>query len=309
MLVNELITGTDIRRASTDGNCRPDFDSPSVFCRILDKNKGGHFTISPPADLKTTTKQQYLPSNNILQTRYLHDDGVLHLIDFFPRPLKPAKADSTSGQTTKQDPRSVLKKWLVRRVECVRGNIDVNVEVFPAFNYAQDSHTTEIIHSKGASPVEAQQIVRFRSEKQSLELVATFDNGNEPAPQLQEFTKKRVGGCTLGEGVTACIKLNEGQSVTFVLRDLDESGSDLISMPILNQLQKDTSTYWFNWISKSRYKGRWREVVNRSLMILKMLTYEPTGAIVAAPTFSLPEDFGGTRNWDYRYKSIKRTLQ
>ena len=304
MLVYELESSTEVDRALTDGYHRPDFDSPSVFCRILDKNKGGHFTISPPASLKTTTKQQYLPSNNILQTRYLHDDGVLHLIDFFPRPLKPAKADSTASQNIKQDPRSVLKKWLVRRVECVRGNIDVNVEVFPAFNYAQDPHTTEIVHSRGASTLEAQQIVRFRSEKQSLELVATFDNGNEPAPQLQDFIKKRIDGCALGEGVTACINLNEGQSVTFVLRDIEESGLDPISMPILNQIQKDTSTYWFNWISKSKYKGRWREVVNRSLMILKMLTYEPTGAIVAAPTFSLPEDFGGTRNWDYRYDCV-----
>ncbi len=65
---------------------RPDFDSPSVFCRLLDKDKGGHFSISPPANLPCTTKQQYLPSSNILQTRYIHDDGVVDLVDFFPRP-------------------------------------------------------------------------------------------------------------------------------------------------------------------------------------------------------------------------------
>jgi GH15 family glucan-1,4-alpha-glucosidase len=64
---------------------RPDFDSPSVFCRLLDKNKGGHFSISPPPDITCTTKQSYLPSSNILHTRYINEDGVAGLVDFFPR--------------------------------------------------------------------------------------------------------------------------------------------------------------------------------------------------------------------------------
>lgn len=74
---------------------------------------------------------------------------------------------------------------------------------------------------------------------------------------------------------------------------------------LIDQIQKDTQSFWFNWISKSRYKGRWREIVARSLMILKLLTYEPTGAIIAAPTFSLPEDIGGVRNWDYRFSWVR----
>lgn len=277
-------------------DCRPDFDSPSVFCRMLDKDKGGHFTISPPSGLKITTKQQYLPSNNILQTRYMSDDGVLTLTDFFPRPLKTDHLDSTVGRGATIDPRGELKKWLVRRVECIRGATDVNVEVFPAFNYAQDSHTTEIIKTDD----DAQRIVHFRSENLSLELIATIDCGDDaPCPELT-LSKKHIDGCSLGEGVTATINLKEGQSVSFVLRDLEEKNKESVSTALLDQVQKDTSVYWFNWISKSKYKGRWREVVSRSLMILKMLTYEPTGAIVAAPTFSLPEDFGGGRNWDYR---------
>ncbi|THW38869.1 glycoside hydrolase family 15 protein, partial [Aureobasidium pullulans] len=119
------------------------------------------------------------------------------------------------------------------------------------------------------------------------------------------FSKKHNDGCSLGEGVTATINLKEGQSVSFVLRDLEEKNKETVSTALLDQVQKDTSGYWFNWISKSKYKGRWREVVSRSLMILKMLTYEPTGAIVAAPTFSLPEDFGGGRNWDYRFSWVR----
>jgi GH15 family glucan-1,4-alpha-glucosidase len=260
---------------------------------MLDKDKGGHFTISPPEGLKITTKQQYLPSNNILQTRYLHDDGVLTLTDFFPRPLDTEKLDPALG-------RGALKRWLVRRVECIRGATDVNVDVFPAFNYAQDSHTTDIIQSKETSKDGAQQVVHFRSKTQSLELVATIECGDDAACPRLEFSKKQIGNCSLGDGVTATINLQEGQSVSFVLRDLEENNKEAVTTALLNQVQKDTSAYWFNWISKSNYKGRWREVVSRSLMILKMLTFEPTGAIVAAPTFSLPEDFGGGRNWDYR---------
>jgi len=107
---------------------RPDFDSPSVFCRLLDKDKGGHFSISPPADLGCTTKQQYLPSSNILQTRYIHDDGVVDLVDFFPRP----KNAGVIAKGPKQGPyrevtkvQEELKKWLVRRVECIRGTMSL----------------------------------------------------------------------------------------------------------------------------------------------------------------------------------------
>ena len=130
--------------------CWPYFDSPSVFCRILDKEKGGHFTIGPTGDDSCTTKQQYLPVSNVLQTRYLKEEGVMNVVDFFPRPNDKswdAKYHANvvaSNHTGSVPERPDLKKWLVRRVECMRGKVDVCVEVFPAFNYAQDKHTTEI---------------------------------------------------------------------------------------------------------------------------------------------------------------------
>lgn len=133
---------------ATDGGldfmCWPYFDSPSVFARMLDKDKGGHFSISPAADYTCTTKQQYLPSSNILQTRYLHEDGVMNVVDFFPRPDNE-NADAKfharvlsgrqRGEVLDGDgDRPDLKKWLVRRVECMRGEVDVKVELFPAFS-------------------------------------------------------------------------------------------------------------------------------------------------------------------------------
>lgn len=116
---------------ATDGSidfmCWPDFDSPSVFCRLLDKSKGGHFFIGPKKGDHLTTKQQYLPSSNVLQTRYLGEEGVLNLVDFFPRPAK----STPPLRSAPVDSYSKLKKWLVRRVECIRGKVDVDVEVFP----------------------------------------------------------------------------------------------------------------------------------------------------------------------------------
>lgn len=100
----------------------------------------------------------------------------------------------------------------------------------------------------------------------------------------------------LGEGVVAHIHLLEGQAVSFILReDIPKHITAEITTEVVDKQQHDTQSFWFNWISKSKYKGRWREIVSRSLLILKLLTYEPTGAIVAAPTFSIPEDIGGTR--------------
>ena len=123
---------------------RPDFDSPSVFCRLLDKDKGGYFSISPPQDMTFTTKQQYLPSSNILQTRYIHEDGVVDLVDFFPRP----KNTSVVTKAPKQMPfreavmvQDELKKWLVRRVECIRGEVDLGR---PAPCYTKFRRLTDI---------------------------------------------------------------------------------------------------------------------------------------------------------------------
>lgn len=298
---------------ATDGSvdflCWPEFDSPSVFCRILDKDKGGHFTISPPEDVHLTTKQQYLPSSNILQTRFMNEDGVLNILDFFPRPLKSEVLNVRRDPNGRKmvDPHNALKKWLVRRVECIRGEVNVNVEVFPAFNYARDEHTTDITTEKDCVSGEMSQRVIFRSKDLSLELNATIDCGDEPeatCPRLVFETQAEKS--TLGQGVCAKIQLKEGQGVSFVLRDHEEAKAEdeRITTALVESVQKDTSSFWFNWISKSKYKGRWREIVNRSLMLLKLLTYEPTGAIVAAPTFSLPEDFGGGRNWDYRFSWV-----
>ena len=166
-------------------------------------------------------------------------------------------------------------------------------------DYAQDEHTTEIVSLSGCEGGEMDQRVVFKSEKLSLELNATIDCGDEPEAErpLLRF-EKTSRKPLLGEGVTASFRLTDGQAVSFILRDHEDHDPEHISTAMVNEVQRSTQKYWARWISQSKYSGRWEDVVTRSLFILKLLTYEPTGAIVAAPTFSLPEDFGG-KNHSY----------
>jgi hypothetical protein len=173
----------------------------------------------------------------------------------------------------------------------------VEVEIFPAFDYARASHVTDILmptHPPGSAQSKA---VTFASKDLKLQLDVTIDHGDETIGDCPAVNFKKVKRASMhGEGIVAHIHLEEGQAISFVLRDdIPNHVTPDVTTTVLDTQQHDTQDYWFKWISKSRYKGRWREVVSRSLMILKLLTYEPTGAIIAAPTFSVPEDIGGVR--------------
>ncbi|KAI5466785.1 family 15 glycoside hydrolase [Mariannaea sp. PMI_226] len=294
---------------SVDFMCWPDFDSPSVFCRLLDKDKGGFFSITPPANINCTTKQQYLPSSCILQTRYIHEDGVVDLVDFFPRPKSAQVMTKGYKQSAFREATKVqeeLKKWLVRRVECIRGSLTFDVEIFPAFGYGMDEHVTTLIQESHTPANSESKVATFHSKDVKLQLDVVLDNGEEASDCLHIKFKKEKRNGMLGEGLVARITICEGQNISFVIRnDIPNHITKSITTLVLDSQQHDTQSFWFNFISQSKYRGRWREVVARSLMILKMMTYEPTGAIVAAPTFSVPEAIGGVRNWDYRYCWIR----
>jgi len=168
---------------------------------------------------------------------------------------------------------------LVRRVKAVRGSVAFRLECEPAFNYGRDSHRVEL-SSAGAI---------FRSRSLNLFL-------SSPTP---------LGKA--GKGVAAEFTLNEGESQTFLLQiaESPRAPARAVSIEESEAMLAATLDYWRNWIAKCNYSGRWREAVQRSALTLEMLVYEPTGAIVAAPTTSLPERIGGERNWDYRYSWIR----
>src|SRR5262249_15498116 len=167
---------------------------------------------------------------------------------------------------------------LIRRVHVVRGRLPFHLECRPAFDYARCAHECHL-DAHGA---------RFDGPGLSLGLAA-------PLPLQRD-----------GTGVVADFTLEEGEKATFALRRLareDEPGR-CPGVGEAEELFRDTVAYWRRWLSKSTYTGRWREMVHRSAITLKLLSFEPTGAIVAAPTCSLPESIGGPRNWDYRYTRI-----
>ena len=168
---------------------------------------------------------------------------------------------------------------LVRRVRVVRGRLPFRLECQPTFDYARAAHQTHVDQC-GA---------RFDAPGLSLALAA-------PIPLRPD-----------GNGVTADFTLGEGEKLAFVLRRIgpEDHSRPCPSTDQAEELFRATVAFWRRWLSKCTYAGRWRETVQRSALTLKLLSFEPTGAIVAAPTCSLPEAIGGVRNWDYRFTWIR----
>ena len=253
------------KNGSIDWCCLPRFDAPSVFGAILDARKGGFFRIAPPDSPEMGHKQLYIPDTNILITRFLTNDGVGEIIDFMP--IKGAESPEHLHH-------------IIRSVQVVRGSLPFRMECRPAFNYARDTHQVEL----------SKQGAIFKSKHLCLGLASTV-----PLEQDENG------------GVRASFTLHAGQSVHFILesaKDRDRAPEPMDDREY-NAAFQATLHFWHTWIAQCQYQGRWREVVHRSALVLKLLTYEPTGAIVAAPTTSLPETIGGSRNWDYRYTWLR----
>ncbi|WP_412069750.1 glycoside hydrolase family 15 protein [Rubrivirga sp. IMCC43871] len=262
------------KNGSVDWLCLPHFDSPSVFAGILDSGKGGRFEIE--VDAGYATKQTYLPDSNVLVTRFAGERGAAEIVDYMP----VGKLGPAAGYHR-----------LIRHVRVLRGQIDVRVRVAPAFDYGRATHTLEMT-DEGAV---------FRAEtggpdggpiRLGLSTVRTLhiDDADPDRPALvRDF------------------ELARGDRATFELRYLDDEGAleEPLSREAEYALFRRTTDYWRDWLEGCTYTGRWRETVRRSALLLKLLTFEPTGAIVAAPTTSLPENIGGHRNWDYRYSWIR----
>jgi GH15 family glucan-1,4-alpha-glucosidase len=242
---------------SIDYMCFPRFDSPSVFCKILDAKKGGSFSIAPQMK-DAVTKQLYLPDTNVLVTRFFSDEGIAEIIDYMPLHENGA---------------------LVRRVSTIRGKLDYKLKCAPRFNYALSKHKIE---KKDHSFL-------FIPEDTTQNTLTFHGHGDL---QIE------------GDDITASFSLKEDDVSCFILGAEKESPNE-DAAEFVERTYRATINFWQKWIAQADYEGHWEEVVRRSALTLKLLISQQFGSMVAAPTFSLPEAIGGSRNWDYRFTWIR----
>jgi GH15 family glucan-1,4-alpha-glucosidase len=269
-LIGDLQTAALVTTdGSIDWYCCPRFDSPSVFGSLLDVGKGGRFQVRPTGS-DYAVKQMYLPDTAVLLTRFMTDDGVGELLDFMP----------PTGTRVSDNHR------LVRLTRCVRGRIAFAVEIAPRFDYGRQSHETHVTEHG----------VVFVGPALSLTLHAVRDQGDERLARAR----------TTDDGdVHLTYELSAGQQRGLVLESAADGPPRDITNAEFDRLLDETSGFWRGWLAQSTYGGRWREALNRSAISLKLMTYAPTGGLVAAPTAGLPEQVGGERNWDYRYTWVR----
>ncbi len=271
-LIGDLQTAALV---STDGTidwfCAPRFDSPSIFGALLDNRRGGHFRIRPIGD-GYQNKQLYFPDTAVLITRFLTEGGVAEVLDFMPTTSSRLVAD---------------RHRIVRMVRCVRGSIRLGIDLAPRFDYGRKSHQTHVVQGGAV----------FRSDAEAV----TVNIVREPE---DDILLAQVQVDDQGD-IHAEIELSAGQVRGLVLETGSAGPPRVVRAAEIQRLLDETVAFWKSWVAQSTYVGRWREQLTRSAITLKLMTYAPTGGLVAAPTAGLPEQVGGERNWDYRYTWIR----
>jgi alpha,alpha-trehalase len=261
-----------------DWLCAPRFDAPSMFGSLLDRQAGsfrfGPFGINHP------TERAYEPGTNVLVTTWKTPTGWIAVRDALT--MGPTTDEDRVTPHTRPPADDDADHLLVRTVECLEGQVEVELVCEPAFDYGRVEAKWELVdggrHAADASG--AGQIVRLQSD------LALGVEGN------------RVRGRhTLKAGERAYCSLSWAEGLAGVA-DADEAAERIAA----------TVRFWRGWLGRARIPDhRFREPVQRSALAIKGLTYMPTGATVAALTTSLPETPGGERNWDYRYTWMRDT--
>jgi GH15 family glucan-1,4-alpha-glucosidase len=288
-----LLVGTD---GSVDWGCLPDFDSPAVFCRLLDTARGGYFQIAP-TDPTIPGTQHYLRGSNVLQTHFASVSGSLLLTDFMPieslKPRQGQRTDQFAGQRGDESPHC-----LVRRVQCTHGALEVTMALKVTPQYASEAAEALLVHNATGA------IMSGGRQHVGLSVTGTSSLPSFSLCVLQEkdsFSPTIVAQFTLHAGEDLFFALGIGSDLQVVRRLVeDELPHRNFDTDLINTL-----SYWRRWVSRCSYHGPYADLVQRSALTLKMMTYAPTGALIAAPTTSLPEELGGLRNWDYRFTWLR----
>ncbi len=256
--------------------CLPRFDSPSVFGALLDRGAGA-FRLGP-TNLRAPVARRYVPGSNVLETSWMTETGWMIVHDALV--LAPgSEEDGESVRARALGPRDA-DHMLVRAVECVHGSIEVEAICEPAFDYATEGASWKLIDKDG--------------------LAADASGGGETVRLLGDIPIEIDGPVAHGKRT-----LNTGERAFVCLSWREELSGPSDAGDAVKRVN-GTVNLWRRWLERGTFADHpWRWTLQRSALALKGLTYEPTGAIVAALTTSLPETPGGERNWDYRYTWIR----
>jgi GH15 family glucan-1,4-alpha-glucosidase len=251
---------------SIDWCCSPEFHSPSIFAALLDRKKGGHFSIAPVDQYEST--QQYIADTNVVQSTFsIHRDTV-HLTDAY---IAMDEEDKTSSLFPDNE--------ILRVIEGISGTVRIRMTYSPRLLYGKKKPSLTDNGNFG---------IQFAWKENIFVLQSSLDPG--------KFSRKSESD------IVAEFDVKKGERVFFSLSYSSQSPAILpeLKQTAWHRLQL-TVNYWRNWIAKCKYSGFYYEHLRRSALILKLLAHAPSGSIIAAPTTSLPEKIGGERNWDYRY--------
>jgi GH15 family glucan-1,4-alpha-glucosidase len=281
---------------SVDWGCLPDFDSPAIFCCLLDAEHGGYFQIAP-TDSSIPGLQSYLPESNILQTRFTSIAGEVVLTDFMPvetLSALPFREINHTDRTAREDTRFSL----VRIVECTHGELPIRMILKATPQYAAASSSAYLISSNTGA------VITGGEQHLGLTIVGTHQ-----IPSFSMFVEQDIK--TMTSAVIAQTTLHKGERMLFAVGVASTAqGARMLAEYQSHEYDFEsaltqTLSCWQTWAARSTYRGAYAELVQRSALVLKMMTYAPSGAIVAAPTTSLPEELGMIRNWDYRYTWLR----
>lgn len=270
------------RDGSIDWTCFPRFDSTSVFAKVLDEEKGGSFEISPAGEFQN--ERSYLDDTNVLVSVFrtrgasgtLGDSGggTLEVTDCMPvgafDDTRPAAVKNYSS--------------ILRRLKCTEGELDVQCLVAPRFEYGSFTPRFRLVTDRLAEVVGGADAL-WVTASESLD--------------VYHDSVRALWSMKAGDEILIEVSWSE----SFIER----GPGDFPSVDDLRGRLNDTIAFWKEWIGRCRYEGEYDAPVRRSALALKAMTFAPTGALVAAPTTSLPEEIGGVRNWDYRYTWIRDT--
>jgi GH15 family glucan-1,4-alpha-glucosidase len=250
------------RDGSVDWLCLPDVDSPSVFARILDAERGGSFRLEPAVPYES--ERRYRPGSNVLETKFKTSEGVVRVTD---------------AMTLTDDRRLSPLRELCRKVEAVSGTVPLRWLLEPRFDYGRRGPAFDRRSGRW-----------FALAGTNCLVLGAWDAGD---PTVS------------GQAISGQLELREGEAALLELAFAHKEPAVLPSRADVERRIARTDRFWSEWSGRIRYDGPWRDAVIRSVLALKLLVYAPSGAIVAAPTASLPEWIGGSRNWDYRFTWVR----